>query len=174
MSTSSGTVAVNVTNSPGTGFIFQETSNTTGGAVSFSAGKRLFQVLTAGTYDLNFTATNFTLADPPIGFPDGEPPWLTLLSFTPPSQFSVQTVNSGSVPNQTGRFLIHSTNGLKEQDLSAVAGGGGSGSAGLDLDDGDPTVVNNPIPPTSGDEGEDEDEGSQEHGRPHGQSGRRG
>ena len=70
-----------------------------------------------------FTATNFTLDDPPVGFPDGDPEWLTLNCGSTTTQFTIETVNSGLLQNQTGKFLIHKSDG-------AVV---------------DPTVVNNPI-----------------------------
>ena len=123
MSSDGGTVSVNITYNQSAGFIFQQTSNTTGGAVTIQAGKRLFEVTVAGTYLLAFTATNFQLDDPPIGFPEGDPAWLTLLAGYTATQFTVQTFNSGLVDNQTGTFLIHKSDG-------AVV---------------DPTVINNPI-----------------------------
>lgn len=118
-----GTVSVSITFNESTGFIFAETANTTDGAVAIVAGQRLFEVFNAGTYLLAFTATNFTLASPPVGFPHGDPDWLVLLSGATATQFSMQVTNTGTVPNQDGTFLIHQADG-------AVV---------------DPTVINNPI-----------------------------
>jgi hypothetical protein len=124
MARNANTVKVNIIWSEGSGFIFQESLNDTGGVVVFKAGQRKFEVLAAGSYQLFFTAKNFTLADPPIGFPDGEPQWLRLDSGYTPRDFSMSSVNSGLVQNETGRFLVH--------------------RVGMDVED--PTVVNNPNP----------------------------
>jgi hypothetical protein len=138
MSSNAGTVKVNITWSEGQGFIFQETHNDTGGAVVFKAGKRKFEVLEAGSYQFFFSPTNFTLADPPIGYPDGKPSFLSLDPGHTPTAFSMSNVNSGLVPNETGRFLVHRAGEGEE----------------------DPTVVNNPNPsppdPPDDDEGDED------------------
>jgi hypothetical protein len=121
---SSGTVFVNII-WDGV-FVFEETGNTTDGAVVFTAGKREFDVEGKGDFQLQFTATNFTLKDPPVGFPGGDPAWLQLEPGYTSTQFTMSSFNSGEVKNQSGTFLIHKDDGTTV----------------------DPTVVNNPNPPS--------------------------
>lgn len=125
MASIGGTVKVNIVWTPGVGFIYQETENDTGGAVEVNAGKRLFKVFRSGTYQLVFTAKAFTLADPPIGFPEGKPPFFELLPGYTDEKFTLLNYNSGTVENEMGSFLVHRSDGTVV----------------------DPTVVNNPNPP---------------------------
>jgi len=129
MATQSGTVTTDITIVDSV-FVFTEVSNTTGDAVTVEEGERWYGVDDTGSYQLTFNAVGFDFAtspQSPIGFPDGPVSWLTLNSGATAATFTVTVSNSGTVENQTGKFLIHSS---------------GNG-------DVDPTVVNNPNPPAA-------------------------
>jgi hypothetical protein len=125
MDTINGVVTTSITYDDQIGFIFQEVESNTS-VVTVQEGQRKFEVEDAGAYQLTFIAANFSLADPPIGFPEGPVSWLTLDPGYTSEEFSVIVQNSGTVENQTGKFLIHSTT---QEGIV------------------DPTVVNNPNPP---------------------------
>jgi hypothetical protein len=133
METVDGVVATSITYVDQVGFVFQEVDSTTASVVVYE-GQRKYEVESSGAYQLTFIAANFSFADPPIGFPEGQPDWLTLDSGYTSEQFSMLVQNSGQVENQTGKFLIHAAT------LSLPAD---SAAADHVID---PTVVNNPNP----------------------------
>lgn len=122
---STGTVKVDVTlTAAEQEFTYRETENTTQGAVEFLPAGAQFKAFQAGRYQLVFTATNFDLAAPPVEFLPPTAPWLQLNSGFTAKEFSLTSINTGTVKNQMGSFEILQSDG-------GVA---------------DPTVVNNPIP----------------------------
>lgn len=124
--TGSGTLAMGVSFDPSTEtFSFRHVVNTTGDNVLWNDEELLVDVNMSGAYSLVFAATNFALADPPVEFEGGAPSWLVLQQGYDKQQFTLLLLNAG-FELETSGFQIREEKGRRI----------------------DPTVVNNPNPPT--------------------------
>jgi hypothetical protein len=125
--TGSGTLALEVTYDPADQtFYFDQAVNATGNNIGWTEDDGLqVDVKISGAYSLAFAAANFDFADPPIVFEGGAPSWLVLQQGYDEQQFTLLLINAGFVLEKC-EFSIQEKTGLTF----------------------DPTVVNNPNPPT--------------------------
>jgi hypothetical protein len=122
-----GTLEVDVTMRPDGTIFFTEVANETEGAVAFDGIARQF-VAYQGVYTYQITATNFDFADPAVHFPDGMPDNVSWCSLND-KVVQVKNANRIEVGVQKVSFVVH--------------------PLGPQVD-GDPTILNNPLPPPGG------------------------
>ena len=115
--TATGILDVQIDTSPAGKFVYQTQYESP--EITFDGASRSGTISDYGTYDLNFM-TDFLLAVPAIGFPNGQPKNVTWVQTEASFTVTIDVPYEGITYPQTVEFLVHRFDGKRSDPTILV------------------------------------------------------